>query len=177
MDLASKNHMHGFIGKNVALVPLFFGPRSFAHLSLFSSFFSLFFFKFVVTSICRLALAVWLPGPLFGNEEKPAGHPCFNAVKLAREHKKSRCWSRSHHVSQKLKIGNCRIRPRSGRKSGAPKAPEPSVGLGFRVRVSVRASHGQNTSCVGIFAYLLKNSSFCPADFSSLPNKPPLDPA
>ena len=100
-------------------------------------------------------------GCLFGAEEKPAGHTCFNAVKLAREHKKSRNWSRSHHVSKKKKMGNRRIRPRSGRKSGAPKAPEPSsVGLGFRVRVSVRASHGQNTSCVGIFAYLLKNSSF-----------------
>ena len=96
------------------------------------------------------------PGCLFGAEEKPAGHTCFNAVKLAREHKKSRNWSRSHHVSKKKKMGNRRIRPRSGRKSGAPKAPEPSVGLGFRVRVSVRASHGQNISCVGIFAYLLK---------------------
>ena len=116
-------------------------------------------------------------GCLFGAEEKPAsaGHTCFNAVKLAREHKKSRNWSRSHHVSKKKKMGNRRIRPRSGRKSGAPKAPEPSVGLGFRVRVSVRASHGQNTSCVGIFAYLLKNSSFGVADFSSAPNNSPKD--
>ena len=58
-------------------------------------------------------------------------------------------------------------------KRSAEGAGAQCRGLGFRVRVSVRASHGQNTSCVGIFAYLLKNSSFCPADFSSLPNKPP----
>ena len=82
----------------------------------------------------------------------------------------------SHHVSQKMKMRNRRsIRPRSGRESGAPKAPEPSVGLGFRVRVSVRVSHGMNTSCVGIFAYLLKKSSFGMADFSSVPNNSPHD--
>ena len=97
----------------------------------------------------------------------------LNAVKLAREHKNSRRWSRSHHVFQKMKMGNGRIRPRSGRISGAPKASEPIVGLGCRVRVSVRASHGQNTSRVGIFAYLLKKSSFGVADFSSAPNNPP----
>ena len=97
----------------------------------------------------------------------------LHAVKLAREHKNSRRWSRSHHVFQKMKMGNGRIRPRSGRISGAPKASEPIVGLGFRVRVSVRASHGQNTSCVGIFAYLLKKSSFGVADFSSPPNRLP----
>ena len=98
----------------------------------------------------------------------------LHAVKLAREHKNSRRWSRLHHVFQKMKMGNGRVRPRSGRISGAPKASEPIVGLGCRVRVSVRASHGQNTSCVGIFAYLLKKSSFGVADFSSAPNNPPV---
>ena len=75
-----------------------------------------------INDVCSSACA---KGALFGVEEKPAGHTRFNTVKLAQEHKNSRRWSRSRHVFQKMKMGNRRIRPRSGRRSGAPKASEP----------------------------------------------------